>query len=72
MSTIVALGEGPRVRGYGLAGASVAVAEGEAEVSAAWDALGPEVGLVLLTPAAAGVVASRAGERSHLLIAVMP
>lgn len=72
MSTIVALGEGPRVQGFGLAGASVSVAEGEAEVTAAWNALGAEVGLVLLTPQAAEVIASRAGEQPHLLIAVMP
>ena len=72
MSRIVALGEGSRVCGFALAGVTVVVAEGAAEVTAAWQALGPDVGLVLLTPAASEVVGGRTGERSLLLAVVMP
>ncbi|HLN06892.1 MAG TPA: V-type ATP synthase subunit F [Acidimicrobiales bacterium] len=72
MSGIVALGEGQRVRGFALAGATVVVAEDEAEVTAAWQALEADVGLVLLTPAAAKVVAPYVRDRPHLLTAVMP
>jgi vacuolar-type H+-ATPase subunit F/Vma7 len=72
MSRVAALGEGSRVRGFALAGASVVVAEGPAQVAAAWQALPDDVGLVVLTPAAAAALGSDAGDRPHVLTAVMP
>jgi vacuolar-type H+-ATPase subunit F/Vma7 len=72
VSRIVAIGEGSRTRGFALAGATVVVAEDAAEVAAAWQALEPDVGLVLLTTAAAEAVGRDAGDRPHLLTAVMP
>jgi len=72
MSRVVALGEGHRVRGFALGGASAAAADDAAEVAAVWEALGPDVGLVLLTPAAARIVMPRLGERPELLTVVMP
>jgi len=72
MSQIVALGEAPRVRGFALAGATVLVAGDAAETAAAWLALEPDVGLVLLTPAAARAIAGHIEERPHLLTVVLP
>jgi vacuolar-type H+-ATPase subunit F/Vma7 len=72
MSRIVALGERARVHGFALAGATVVVAEDVADVIGAYEALEADVGLLLMTPAAAEVVASRLGERPRLLAVVMP
>ena len=52
MTRIVVLGEEARVAGFALAGADVVRAEDAAEVRAAWSALGDDVGVVVLTPAA--------------------
>jgi len=68
----VALGEGARVRGFALAGATVVVAEDVAGVIEAYEALEADVGLLVMTPAAAEVVSSRLDERPHLLSVVMP
>jgi vacuolar-type H+-ATPase subunit F/Vma7 len=53
MSTIVAIGEEQRIGGFALAGVSVMAAADEAAARTAWEALDAEVGLVILTPAAA-------------------
>ena len=52
MARVVAIGERARVEGFGLAGVEVVVAEDPAAVRAAWAALGSDVGVALLTPAA--------------------
>jgi vacuolar-type H+-ATPase subunit F/Vma7 len=52
MSRLVAIGESALLRGFGLAGVGVAVAEDAAGARAAWDALPGDVALVILTPAA--------------------
>lgn len=56
MFTVAAIGERVRVAGFALVGVQVQVAETATEVRAAWDALAPEVGVVLLTPAAAAAL----------------
>ncbi len=53
MSTVVAIGEEQRVRGFALAGVGVVAAADETAARAAWEALDDDVGLVILTPAAA-------------------
>lgn len=53
MSRVAAIGEEQRVRGFALAGVGVAPAEDEAAARAAWEALDADIGLVILTPAAA-------------------
>lgn len=52
MAGIVAIGSRDRVEGFGLAGARVVVADDDAAVRRAWAALGPDVAVAVLTPAA--------------------
>jgi hypothetical protein len=54
--SVVAVGERAQVEGYGLAGASVVVAEGADDVRAAVRNLPPEAVLVILTRAAAAAL----------------
>jgi len=71
-STVAAIGARVRVRGFALAGARVLAAEQPDEVRDAWRSLPEEVGLVLLTPEAAQVLADDLGsERTWPLVAVM-
>jgi vacuolar-type H+-ATPase subunit F/Vma7 len=73
MSDIVAIGEQAKLRGFGLAGVEVAVAEDPAGARAAWEALSREVALVILTPAAhAAVAPSELDQRGQRLWVVMP
>ncbi len=72
MSQIVALGEASRVRGFALGGATAVVAGNTSEMAAAWQALEPDVGLVLLTPLAAQAIAPQLEERPHVLTVVLP
>lgn len=58
MSRVVAIGERVRVEGFGLAGAEVFIAEDPAAVRVAWAALGSDVGVALLTPAARAALGS--------------
>jgi vacuolar-type H+-ATPase subunit F/Vma7 len=53
VSRIAAIGEERRVRGFALAGVRVLSAADETAVRAAWEALDADIGLVILTPAAA-------------------
>lgn len=53
MSGIAAIGEATRVQALALAGVLVLPAETPAAVLAAWEALPVDIGLVVLTPAAA-------------------
>ncbi|MGI5489693.1 hypothetical protein [Microtetraspora malaysiensis] len=61
MATIAIIGEAVRVAGYGLAGALVLPAENANEVRTAWRGLGPEVAVVILTPAAAASLGAAGG-----------
>ncbi|MBF4764514.1 hypothetical protein ISU07_15380 [Nocardioides islandensis] len=70
MARVAVIGERSRVQGFGLAGAEVRPAAGPAEVRAAWSGLGADVAVVVLTPAAAAVLAGTpTGDR---LTVVMP
>lgn len=71
MTRVAALGEGLRVRGFGLAGAVVVVAETPESVRRAWAGLEDGVEVVLLTPAAASALGEGVKRRSGLLVAVM-
>jgi vacuolar-type H+-ATPase subunit F/Vma7 len=75
MGRLVVIGEGTRVSGFLLAGADVIPAESPAEVESAWSGLGPDVAVVIVTPAAADVVHAlrRTGTTgADRLVAVMP
>jgi vacuolar-type H+-ATPase subunit F/Vma7 len=64
------IGEQVRIQGFALAGAEVCPATGPDAVRAAWAALGPDVGVVVLTPTAAdALVGAPHGDR---LTVVMP
>ena len=56
MRTVVAIGERCRVEGFRLAGARVVEADDDEAVRAAWQSLGPDVSVVVLTPAAARAI----------------
>jgi len=72
MSTVVALGADDRLDGFALAGASVVAAATDEEVRTAWDRLGSDVGLVILSADAARVLEPVLGDRSDVLTAVLP
>jgi hypothetical protein len=70
---VVALGEETRLLGFVLAGAVLLPADTGADVVRAWDAVGDDVGLVLLTPAAAAALGARLTDpASTRLTAVLP
>lgn len=71
MSTVVALGETDTLEGFALAGVTVIRADGDAVLDA-WNGLGDEVGLVILTPAAAARLRRVLASRPDILTAVMP
>ena len=56
MGSVVVLGERSRVSGFALAGARVVPADDARTVLAAWQALDPDVAVVVLTPDAAAVL----------------
>jgi vacuolar-type H+-ATPase subunit F/Vma7 len=66
---LAAIGERAFVEGYGLAGATVAVADDAAEVRRAWHALPPDVAVVVLTAASAGALGAETDGR---LVVVLP
>jgi vacuolar-type H+-ATPase subunit F/Vma7 len=75
MGRVVALGERGRVSGFALAGAHVLVAEDPGSVQSAWNGLGPNVSVVILTPAAAaalGELVNALPSPDHPLFIVMP
>ena len=72
MSTVVALGETHELQGFALAGVTVVAATAEVELSTAWQQLGSDVGLVILSPLAARVLESDLADRPDILTAVMP
>jgi len=72
MSAIVALGERSRVEGFELAGVRVVPAEDRAEVRAAWERLGPEVGIVLLTARSRQFLGELLPSRPEVIWTVIP
>jgi vacuolar-type H+-ATPase subunit F/Vma7 len=71
MSRIVAIGEAAELGGYGLAGADVVDAPGPEDVRRAWEALGADVALVLLTPDARAALPESV-HADRMLWAVLP
>jgi hypothetical protein len=70
MAKIAIIGESGKVLGFGLAGAIVLPAEEPEAVLAAWQSLGEDVAVVVLTSRAARTLAGRTA--SWPLTAVMP
>jgi hypothetical protein len=70
MAKIAVIGESGKVLEFGLAGAIVLPAEGPEAVLAAWQSLGEDVAVVVLTSRAARTLAGRTA--SWPLTAVMP
>ena len=71
MSDAVAIGDARRLAGYGLSGADVRDARSAADAEAAWDALGDDTALLVLTPDAHDALALRLAER-RVVWAVVP
>ncbi|MBC9713898.1 hypothetical protein H9Y04_15110 [Streptomyces sp. TRM66268-LWL] len=72
MSHVAAIGERLRVVGTAAAGVVVLPAEDPEAVRAAWRALPADVGLVMLTPAAADALGPELLDGAGPLTAVMP
>ncbi len=69
---VVALGERRLVGGFALAGAQVRPVETARETREAWDALGTDVALVILTRAAAEAIGDEVDAVASPLTAVLP
>lgn len=69
---VAALGEPALLQGFRLAGAVLYPATGPAQVRAAWASLPGTVACVILTPAAAGVLAGEVAVSASPLTAVLP
>ena len=61
VARVVAIGERARVEGLALAGVQVLVAEDASAVAAAWESLGGDVAVAVLSPAAAAALAALDG-----------
>lgn len=72
VGTVVALGSGHALDGFALAGASVVTATTDDDVVRAWEALGEDVGLVIVSPEAARILDSRLQDRPDVLTVVVP
>ena len=73
MTRIAAIGEQERVRAYALAGVLVAAADDAGAARAAWRALPPDVGLVILTRAVQAVLAADGlDQHDERLFVVLP
>ncbi|MFR9799092.1 V-type ATP synthase subunit F [Streptomyces sp. MS06] len=72
MARIAAIGERPRVLGLSAAGVAVFPADTPDRVVAAWDTLPADVGLVIVTPAAAAALGPARVDAKEPLTAVMP
>ena len=73
MSRIAVLGEAVRVEPFALAGAIVAAADTADAVRNAWHALADDVGVVVLTPLAAGALAAAGIEpQGETLVVTLP
>ena len=72
MTTVVALGEDDRLEGFALAGATVIGATTDEELRSAWERLGADVGLVIMSAHAAHVLEPALGDHADILTAVLP
>jgi vacuolar-type H+-ATPase subunit F/Vma7 len=72
MGAVAVIGARTRVQGWALAGARVCAADDPASVVRAWDQLGDDVSVVLLTEAAADALAAELVELSWPLVVVIP
>ncbi len=70
--TVAAIGESDDLDGFRLVGVPVTAALTPAAALAAWDALGENVGLVILSPTAASALGSRLSERPEVLTVTTP
>ncbi len=71
MATVAVIGERALVHGWSLAGAVVTAADGADEVRAAWGSLDADVAVVVLTSAAAEILADETGDGGPLTV-VLP
>jgi vacuolar-type H+-ATPase subunit F/Vma7 len=72
MSTVLALGENDELEGFALAGVQVVLTTTATDVLDAWRGLDPDVGLVILSAAAARTLRAHLVERPDVLTAVLP
>lgn len=72
MTQVAVLGEPIRAAGYGLAGAKLLTATTADEVRRRWAELPADVGVVLLTAAAAEALGPECLEAASVLTVVMP
>jgi len=72
MSRVVAIGEERRVAGFALAGVDVRPAETADAVVGEWAGLEGDVGLLVLTPAAAAALEGRRSEREESVWVTLP
>jgi vacuolar-type H+-ATPase subunit F/Vma7 len=72
LGRIIAIGEGFRVRGFGLAGCDVLPADHPEAVREAWTTRGSDVDLVILTSSAADALREDLAAADAPLVAVMP
>jgi vacuolar-type H+-ATPase subunit F/Vma7 len=72
MTGVAVLGDPVRTAGYRLAGAQLLAATTVAEVRRQWRELPADVGVVLLTPAAAEALGPQALESTTVLTVVLP
>jgi vacuolar-type H+-ATPase subunit F/Vma7 len=72
MFRVAVIGEEVRIQGFALAGVATHPAETDAQARSAWRSLGDDVAVVILTPRAAGRLASQLRQRPEVLAVVMP
>lgn len=72
MSTVVGIGATHEMEGFALAGVQVIPAATDDEVTTAWAGLGDDVGLVILSLAAASHLEGELASRQDVLTVVMP
>jgi len=72
VSRAAVIGEAVRTAGFALVGAVVATAETPEETRAAWQALPPDVAVLVLTPSAAAWLGDTLAARPDVLVEVMP
>jgi vacuolar-type H+-ATPase subunit F/Vma7 len=72
MTAVVAIGERHRLAGFALAGVDVRVADDETAVHEAWDELGRDVGLLILTPRSEAILERRLSEREDVAWVSLP
>ena len=72
MSGAVAIGEPRRLAGFALAGVDVRTAESAQAVLREWEALGRDVGLLILTSEAAAALEAKRPEKEDIVWVTLP